>query len=122
MVLFRWLIRFSLAVVGLLVLAAALAVFNNNVSLSGRSRVDFADTLDRSLAASAGWTVNQFSSNASGKLLATDLGVEFANNPALLHMLVDTSAISGDPRLRDLTSKIVVASRKSSAKFDRKIG
>jgi hypothetical protein len=54
MVLFRWLIRFSLAIVGLLVLAAALAVFNNNVSLSGRSRVDFANTLDRSLAASAG--------------------------------------------------------------------
>jgi hypothetical protein len=113
MVLFRWLIRLSLAIVGLLVLAAALAVFNNNVSLSGQSRVGFADTLDRSLAASAGWTVNQFHSNASGELLATDLGMEFANNPALLHMLVDTSAISGDPRLRDLTSKIVVASRKS---------
>jgi hypothetical protein len=107
--LFRWLVRLSLAVVGLL--ALAVAVVNNNVSLSALSRVDFANSLDRSLGASADWTANQFSSNASGELIATDLGMEFVTNPALLHMLVDSSTISGDLRLRDLTSKIVAAYR-----------
>jgi hypothetical protein len=110
--LFRWLMRLSLAVVGLLALAAGLAVLNNNVSLAGRSRGDFDKSLDRSLAASAGWTTEQFSSNASGELVATDLGLEFVTNPALLHMFVDSAAISGDPRLQDLSSKIVAAYRK----------
>jgi hypothetical protein len=110
--LFRWLMRLSLAVVGLLALAAAFVIFYNNISLSVLSRVEFAKSLDRSLAASAGWTANQFSSNASGELVGTDLGTEFVTNPALLHMLVDSSAISGDSRLQDLTAKIVAAYRK----------
>jgi hypothetical protein len=109
--LFRWLMRLSLTVVGLFALAAAVAVFNNNVSLSRPSRVEFANSLDRSIAASANWTTSQFSSNASGELIATDLGVELVTNPHLLHMLVDSSALSGDPRLQGLTAKILAVYR-----------
>jgi hypothetical protein len=69
--------------------------------------------LDHSVAASAGWTLRQFSFGASGELTTTDLGAEFASNPALVHMLVDTAAISGDARLQQLTSKIVAAYSKS---------
>jgi hypothetical protein len=112
--LFRWLMRLSLAVVGLLALAAALAVFNNNVSFSKPSRATFVNGLDRSLSASTAWTIEQFSSNSSGELIGTDLGVEFVTNPSLLHMLVDSSAISGDPRLQNLTSKIVAVYRKDA--------
>jgi hypothetical protein len=65
------------------------------------------------VAASTGWTLRQFSFGASGELITTDLGAEFASNPALVHMLVDTAAISGDARLQQLTSKIVAAYSKS---------
>ncbi len=111
---FRWLLRLSLAVVGLIVVAVALAVLNNNVSFSRPSRANFVNSLDRSLSASTGWIAIQFSSNASGELIATDLGMEFVTNTALVHMLVDSSVISGDPRLQELTSKIVAAYRKGS--------
>jgi hypothetical protein len=110
--LLRWLLRLSLTVVGLIVVAAALAVLNNNASFSRPSRANFVNSLDRSLSASTGWIASQFSSNASGELIATDLGMEFVTNTALLHMLVDTSVISGDPRLQELTSKIVAIYRK----------
>ena len=110
--LFRWPLRLSLVALALLVLGVALSVLNNNVSLSRLSRVDFLNGLDRSLAASTGWTIEQFSSTSSDEAIATDLGMEFVLNPPLLHMLVDTSAIAGDPRLQDLSSKIVAAYRK----------
>jgi hypothetical protein len=110
--LLRWLMRLSLAAVGLVALALALAVLNNNVSFSRLSRADFVNSLDRSLSASTAWTINQFSPNAAGELIGTNLGVELATNPALLHMLVDSSAISGDPRLQELTSTIAAVYRK----------
>jgi hypothetical protein len=69
------------------------------------------NNLDRSLSASTAWTANQFSSNASGELIGTDLGLEFATNAALMYMLMDSAAISGDPRLQQLTPKIVAAYR-----------
>lgn len=110
--LLRWPLRLSLVALALLVLGLALSVLNNNVSLSRHSRVDFVNGLDRSLAASTGWTIEQFSSSSSDEAIATDLGMEFVLNPPLVHMLVDTSAIAGDPRLQDLSSKIVAAYRK----------
>ena len=65
------------------------------------------------MAASTDWTLGQFSFGASGELMTTDLRDEFASNLALLHMLVDTAAISGDARLQQLSSKIVAAYRRS---------
>jgi hypothetical protein len=111
MALFRPLLRLSLAVLALLALAIALSVVNNNVSFPSVSPVDFVSSLDRSLAASTAWTSAQFSSNSSGKLIATDSGVEFVSNPPLMHMLADCAAISGDPRLQQLSSKIVAVYR-----------
>jgi hypothetical protein len=111
MALFRRLLRLSLAVPALLVLGIALSILNNNVSFSWLARADFMKDLDRSLAASTGWTISEFSSNSSGKLIATDLGIEFVSNPPLMHMLVDCSAISGDPQLQQLSSKIVAVYR-----------
>jgi hypothetical protein len=104
---FRWLLWLSLAVLALLALALGLSVLNNNVAFSRLSRIGFVNSLDQSVAASTGWTLRQFSFGASGELITTDLGAEFASNPALVHMLVDTAAISGDARLQQLTSKIV---------------
>jgi hypothetical protein len=119
--LLRWLLRLSLAITALLALTAGLLVVNNNVSLSGLSRVNFVKNLDRSLAASSGWIAEQFSSNASGELIATDLGLELVTNTALLHMLVDSSAISGDPRLQDVSSKIVATYRKGQPALTAKL-
>jgi hypothetical protein len=110
---FRWLLWLSLAVLALLALALGLSVLNNNVAFSRLSRISFVNSLDQSVAASADWTLRQFSFGASGELITTDLGAEFASNPALVHMLVDTAAISGDARLQHLTSKIVAAYSKS---------
>ncbi len=70
-------------------------------------------SLDHAVAASTDWTLGQFSFGASGELMTTDLGAEFASNLALVHMLVDTAAISGDARLQQLSSKIVAAYRRS---------
>jgi hypothetical protein len=109
----RWLLWLSLAVLALLALALGLAVLNSNVAFSRLSRISFVNSLDQSVAASTGWTLRQFSFGASGELITTDLGAEFASNPALVHMLVDTAAISGDARLQQLTSKIVAAYSKS---------
>ncbi len=106
---FRWLLRLSLVVLALLALTIGLSVLNNNISLSQISRADFAKSLDRSLAASADWTNRQFSFSSSGEPMVTTLGAEFGSNPALVHMLVDTAAISGDPRLQELSSKFVAA-------------
>jgi hypothetical protein len=110
---FRWLLWLSLAVLALLALALGLSVLNNNVAFSRLSPISFVNSLDQSVAASTGWTLRQFSFGASGELITTDLGAEFASNPALVHMLVDTAAISGDARLQQLTSKIVAAYSKS---------
>jgi hypothetical protein len=110
---FRWLLWLSLAVLALLALALGLSVLNNNFAFSRLSRISFVNSLDQSVAASTGWTLRQFSFGASGELITTDLGAEFASNPALVHMLVDTAAISGDARLQQLTSKIVAAYSKS---------
>ena len=106
---FRWLLWLSLVVLALLSLVLGLSVLNNNVALSRPSRTGFVNSLDHSVAASTDWTLGQFSLGASGELITTDLGAEFASNPALVHMLVDTAAISGDARLRQLSSKIVAA-------------
>jgi hypothetical protein len=103
----RWLLWLSLAVLALLALALGLAVLNSNVAFSRLSRISFVNSLDQSVAASTGWTLRQFSFGASGELITTDLGAEFASNPALVHMLVDTAAISGDARLQQLSSKII---------------
>ena len=104
---FRWLLWLSLAVLILLALALGLSVLNNNVAFSRLSRISFVNSLDQSVAASTGWTLRQFSFGASGELITTDLGAEFASNPALVHMLVDTAGISGDARLQQLSSTIV---------------
>ena len=114
--------RLSLAVVGLLALAAGLAVLNNNVSLARRSRSDFDKSLDRSLAASAGWTTEQFSSNASGELVATDLGLEFVTNPALLHMFVDSCGDLGRSAASGSELEDCRRIPQESAGFDRKAG
>jgi hypothetical protein len=91
----------------------ALAVLNNNVSFSRLSRADFTTSLDRSLAASTDWAANQFPSDDTHRLMVTDLGRTFASNPALVHMLVDLSGISGDSRLQEISSKLVAEYRKT---------
>jgi hypothetical protein len=109
-----WLRRFFVGLTAALValgLAAGLLILNNNMSLSRQNRADFMIGLDRSLAASAGWTIDQFRPDNSGKVVITGLGKEFASNPALVHMLVDCAAMSNDPQLRDLVSKIVAVYR-----------
>ena len=88
---FRWLLWLPLAVLALLALALGLSVLNNNVAFSRLSRISFVNSLDHSVAASTGWTLAQFSYGASGELITTDLGAEFASNMALVHMLVDTA-------------------------------
>jgi hypothetical protein len=101
--------------IAILLLAAvgfALPVLINNVSFPRLSRADFTIRLDRSLAASTDWAAKQFPSDGSGRLMVTDLGAEFASNPALVHMLVDISKISGDPRLQELSSKVVAEYRR----------
>jgi hypothetical protein len=104
---FRWLLWLSLAPLVLLALALGLAILNNNVAFSRLSRASFVNSLDHAVAASTDWTLRQFSFGASGELATSDLGAEFASNPALVHMLVDAAAISGDARLQQLSSKIV---------------
>jgi hypothetical protein len=108
-----WLLRLLLAIPVFAAVGFALAVLNNNVSLSRLSRADFTNSLDRSLAASTDWAMNQFPSDGASRLMTTDLGATFANNPALVHMLVDLSGISGDSRLQEISSKLVAEYRKT---------
>lgn len=91
----------------MLVVAIALAILNNNVSFSRRSRSDFVKSLDHSLAASTGWTMDQYLPGDPGVVPTTDQGKEFVDNAALAHMLVDCAAMSGDPRLRQLAARFV---------------
>ena len=107
-----WMLRFLLAIPMFAAVGFALAVLNNNVSFSRLSRADFTTSLDRSLAASTDWAANQFSFDGAGRLTATDLGAIFANNPPLVHMLVDISGISGDSRLQEISSKLVAEYRR----------
>lgn len=108
-----WVSRPLLAIPVVAAIGFALAVLNNNVSFSGLSRADFTNSLDRSLAASTDWTANQFPSDGSQRLMVTDSGAAFASNPALVHMLVDLSGISGDLRLQEISSKIVAVYRRT---------
>ena len=110
---FRWLLWLVLVVLVLCALALGLSVLNNNFAFSRPSRISFVKSLDHAVAASRDWTLRQFSFGDSGELMTTDLGAEFASNLALLHMLVDTAAISGDARLQQLSSKIVAGYRQS---------
>ena len=111
---FRWLLWLSLVVLALLVLTLGLSVLNNNVAFCRLSRASFVSSLDHSVAASTGWTLGQFSFAPSGELMATDLGEEFVSNPALVHMLVDSAAISGVARLQQLSSEMVAAYGKNN--------
>ena len=111
--LFRWLLWLLLVVLVLCALALGLSVLNNNFAFSRPSRISFVKSLDHAVTASTDWTLGQFSFGASGELMTTDLGAEFASNLALLHMLVDTAAISGDARLQQLSSKIVAGYRQT---------
>ena len=95
--LLRWLMRLSLAAVGLIVVAVVLAVLNNNVSFSRPSRANFVNSLDRSLSASTAWTANQFSSDASGELIGTaDQGGQLPRHCHLTRMAVRTRRVPRD--------------------------
>jgi hypothetical protein len=107
-------LRLLLAIPVLAAVGFALAVLNNNVSSSRLSRADFTNSLDHSLAASTDWAANQFPFDGSGRQVVTKLGLAFGSNPALVHMLVDLSAMSGDPRLQEVSSKVVRQYRRIS--------
>jgi len=108
-----WMLRLLLSIPVFAAVGFALAVLNNNVSFSRLSRADFTNSLDRSLAASTDWAANQFPSDGSRRLMVTDLGAALASNPALVHMLVDLAGISGDPRLQEISSKLVAEYRRT---------
>ena len=108
-----WLLGLLLAIPAFAAVGFALAVLNNNVSFSRLSRADFTTSLDRSLAASTDWAANQFPSDGTRRVMVTDLGRTYASNPALVHMLVDLSGISGDSRLREISSKLVAEYHKT---------
>ncbi|HEY5203084.1 MAG TPA: hypothetical protein VIJ63_00600 [Roseiarcus sp.] len=108
-----WMLCLLVAILLLAAVGFALLILINNVSFPRLSRADFTNRLDRSLAASTSWAAKQFPSDGSGRLMVTDLGAEFASNPALVHMLVDLSKISADPRLQELSSRVVAEYRRT---------
>src|ERR1700691_1149546 len=86
-----WVLTAILVVIALF----ALAVLNNNYSLSKPSRAEFNAQLDRAIDTSTAWIVQP---------------PEIQGNPPLISMIGDMAEISGDPRLRsyvasDLNSK-----------------
>ncbi len=95
-----------------LLLLLLLGIAINNLSFSRPSRVQFMNTLDRSMAASTRWTLDQYPSGGVGGVLTSDQGKEFVDNAALAHMLVDCAAMSGDSRLRQLAAQFVRARQK----------
>jgi len=106
-----WLWRICLAAIALLVLGTGLAILNNNFSTSRRSRAEFVNSLDRSLAASTDWTMDQYTWENGRGVWASYEGRMFASNSALAHMLVDCAATSGNSRLQHLAVEFAAAHR-----------
>ena len=80
----RRLVPLVLTAILVVIALFALAVLNNNYSLSKPSRTEFNAQLDRAIDTSTAWIVQH---------------PEIQGNPPLMFMLGDMAEISGDPRL-----------------------
>ncbi len=82
------LLRWAAIGVAILILLVAVAVFNNNFSLTHRSRAAFNAQLDASLDHAIAWIASN--NDVSGV------------NPPLMYMLADMEKMTNDPRLRSV--------------------
>lgn len=92
----RRLIGWALVAIAALVILVAIAVFNNNHSLSRPSRAEFTAQLDRAIDSSTAWIVAQ---------------PDIQGNPPLMFMIGDMAQMSGDPRLRSYIESYLASPR-----------
>ena len=103
-----WLLRITVSLAILLVLALAAALLNNNVSLRRSSRAEFVENLDQTLARSTDWAIGQYQQTATGSIPTAE-GRSLLSNSATAHMVVDCAALSPEPRMKALGSSFVDA-------------
>lgn len=104
----RWLRRIAASGAILLVLALGAALLNNNVSIRRPSRAELVGNLDRTLARSTDWTLEQYHQTATGNV-STPEGRSLLSNSATAHMVVDCASLSSEPRMKALGSSFVDA-------------
>ena len=107
---FIWFRRVVAAVAILLILAAGLAVLNNNVSVPRPSRSQFVGTLDQTLARGTDWVLQQYRPANSGSI-PTPEGLSLISNASLAHMVANCASVSSEPRIKELGSIFVEAWR-----------
>lgn len=78
-------------------------LLSNNVSFDPSSRAEFESRVDGAIARGTEWVVLQYHANGN-EMVATSEGRLLLSNAATAHMMVDSAALSGDPRLGQVAS------------------
>lgn len=99
--------RILASIAGLIILALAAALLNNNVSIPRPSRTEFADNLDQTLDRGTEWALQQYQQTGTGA--PTPEGQLLLSNAATAHMIVDCASISTDARMKALASRFIEA-------------
>ena len=104
-----WWLRIAGSGAILAAFALGLGLLNNNVSLTARpSRAQFVGDLDRTIARSTEWALQQYG-QAKTEDGATLEGRGLVSNATTAHMIVDSASLSSDPRMKMLGSGFIEA-------------
>ena len=91
------LLKWAVILAVLVIMLAAIAVINNNVSFHHTSRAEFTSQLDHAIDTSTNWIVAHSD--------------EVQGNPPLMFMIGDMAEMSGDPRLQQYVQAYLASTR-----------
>ena len=90
------LLKWAVILAVLVIVVAAIAVINNNVSFHHTTRAEFTAQLDHAIDTSTNWIVTH---------------PEVQGNPPLMFMIGDMAEMSGDPRLQQYVQAYLASPR-----------